>query len=219
MDKKRRLWQACAACAICLSLCGACSDDGNETEEPYPSLITEFVDIYTDESGNGYLLMTDNGDVYAINQPLQGLHPTTAYRIVGGYVMTDRTNGRYQVVELRTAENITLLNLVEDQPAAEDPIQATSVWRGGPYLNFHLTPKTQGGQHAWGYRINRVRATDTGHTYELSLHHSQNGDPCSYSTTVYASLIIDRIGELQQGDSIAFTIRTFDGDKTWRFAY
>lgn len=218
MDKTRHLWQAWVICTLCMCLCGACGDDEDEAEA-YPSLVTEFVDIYTDGEGNGYLLVTDKGNIYAINQPLQGLRPTTAYRIVGGYVLTDRTDGQYQVVELRTAENITLLKPVEDTSEGDAPVQVTSIWRGGHYLNFHLTPKTQGGQHTWGYRLDEIRDTETGHTYDLSLYHRQPGDPGSYSTTVYASLIIDDIGELQQGDSIAFTVLTFDGNKTWRFAY
>lgn len=205
-------------CSLCLFFCGACSEDEDETEA-YPALITEFVDIYTDENGNGYLLVTDKGTVYAINKPLENLRPNVAYRIIGGYVLTDRQSGPYQVVELRTAENITLLSLVEEPSGDDAPIQVTSIWKSGAYLNFNLSPKTQGGKHEWGYRIEGVRETQTGQTYDLSLYHRQPGDPYSYSTTVYASLIIDKIGELQQGDSITFTVLTFDGNRTWKFAY
>lgn len=205
-------------CCLCLLFGGACSNDEDETEA-YPALITEFVDIQTDDAGNGCLLITDKGTVYAINQPLKDLRPNVVYRIIGGYVLTGRTNGPYQIVELRTAENITLLNPVEDPSGDDAPVQVTSIWKSGAYLNFNLSPKTQGGQHEWGYRVDGIRETETGQTYDLSLYHRQPGDPYSYSTTVYASLIIGKIGELQQGDSIAFSVLTFDGHRTWRFAY
>ena len=89
---------------------------------------------------------------------------------------------------------------------------------GGDYLNLHLAPKTQGGRQEWGYRTDSTRSSYTGTIYHLSLYHRQPGDPYSYSTTVYASLPLLPLG-LQEGDSIAFTVLTFDGRKTWQFGF
>lgn len=204
---------------FCLLLFGACSDDHDETET-YPPLITEFADIYTDRNGDGRLLVTDKGNTYALHQPMKDLHPDAIYRIIGSYVLTDETNGQHPVVQLYKTESVMLLEQTEEPFGNDAPVKVTSIWRGGPsYINFNFSPKTQGGQHEWGYRLNGIRTTRTGQTYELSLYHRQSGDPYSYSTTVYASLYLKDIGELQQGDSITFTILTFDGDKTWRFAY
>ena len=51
----------------------------------------------------------------------------------------------------------------------------------------------------------------------LRLHHRQNADPLSYTQTVYASLPIDSLKAVPKGDSIAFHIKTFKGDRVWTF--
>ena len=94
------------------------------------------------------------------------------------------------------------------------------VWRGGGYLNLQLTPKTQGGTQLWGYRTDSVRTAASGQAfYHFSLYHRQPDDPYSYSATVYASLPLFQVDGLQPGDSLSFTALTFEGRKTWRFAY
>ena len=91
------------------------------------------------------------------------------------------------------------------------------VWHGGNYLNLQLTPKTQGGEQQWNYRVDSVSLSTGRQVHHLSLWHSQPDDPFSYSTTVYASLPLRQLEGLQPGDSLTFTVLTFDGPKTWQF--
>lgn len=79
-------WKACLFLIGCLC-CTACGDD-EEDGYVYPSLLTEFVEVYTDAKGNGTQFVTDDGKIYAINSPIQGLQPDAAYRLVCGYEVT-----------------------------------------------------------------------------------------------------------------------------------
>ena len=52
-------WTACLF-LIGYLCCTACGDD-EEDGYVYPSLLTEFVEVYTDAKGNGTQFVTDNG--------------------------------------------------------------------------------------------------------------------------------------------------------------
>ena len=53
----------------------------------YPDVLTEFIDLQTDESGTITRLITDNGKHYAVQprEGLNGLHADTIYRTVSIY--------------------------------------------------------------------------------------------------------------------------------------
>ncbi len=212
-----RGWWAWLVCSLC---CAACSDD--EYVYVYPSLLTEFVELYSDESGNGTHFTTDNGNTYAINTPLQGLQAHAVYRLVCGYELTEEYQEDYPVAKLYTLESVVVLQ-EEDTVAdadAGDPTGLTAIWRGGDYLNLQLAPKTQGGEQEWNYRTDSITTSASGcRTFHLSLCHRQLDDPYSYSTTVYASLPLYNVGTLQKGDSLTFAIQTFDSRRVWHFVY
>lgn len=203
-------WIRAASLLCCLSLAMACQD--TEDTEPYPALITEFVDIPTDSEGMGTTIVNDRGTSYPLSRPFTDLQPGSVYRMVCGYELSDR--------QTATVYRIEKVEVLKPQPASHcDPLKVTSIWRGGDYINLHLTPKTQGGSHIWAYCVEQVVANTTGQTFCLSLYHDQNNDPASYSATVYGSLYLPRLPDIAKGDSIHFRIRTFDGERTWRFAY
>ena len=186
----------------------------------YPSLITEFAELQADGTGTGVSFTTDGGEDYAINSPLGGLQPDAVYRVVCGYEPTGGLRDGLPVARLYTLENAVLLQPSEAPSAEDEPTGVTAVWRGGGYLNLQLTPKTQGGTQLWGYRTDSVRTAASGQAfYHFSLYHRQPDDPYSYSATVYASLPLFQVDGLQPGDSLSFTALTFEGRKTWRFAY
>ncbi len=201
-------------CCLCCGACGGGEGDGHA----YPSLLTGFVEIHTDAGGTGTRFVTDDGKTYAINSPIRGLQPDTAYRLVCGYEVTAGYRAGCPVAKVYTVEAVNLLKPEEGPPDNDDPLAVASIWDGGNYLNLHLSPKTQGGTQEWGYRTDSTRPSPTGTVYHLSLCHRQGGDPYSYSTTVYASLPLRPLG-LREGDSIAFAVLTFDGRKTWWFGF
>ena len=115
-----------------------------------------------------------------------------------------------------TLHNATGAYLLRDStllPHQPDSLKVVSVWQSGHFINMQLSPLTQGGVQYWGYRCDSVRSK----MYHLSLHHRQNGDPLSYTQTVYASLPIDSLKSIAPGDSFALHIATFQGDRVWKF--
>ena len=178
----------------------------NNEEETYPSIITEMADLYTDNEGICEKFTTDAGITYKILDGEKGLTPNAIYRILCGYVPSGESAVIYQsqgVYYLRDSTTV----------AKTDPTEVKSVWRAGHYINMYLNPLTQGGEQYWGFIIDNI---EDGHAW-VSLHHSQNADPQSYSQPTYASLPVNSIKDIQEGDIITLRINTFNGIQTWDF--
>ena len=185
----------------------SCKDDGDGTSDFYPNVVTEFVTIRTDASGTMIEFTTDDERTYTLSNPQEGYKKNTKYRAVCGFVPDGQTATLY---------NATAAYLLHDSTELAyepDPIKVTSAWQSGRYINMQLAPLTQGGTQYWGYRIDEV----SGNTTHISLHHRQNGDPLSYTETVYASLMVDDFETIPAGNFIALHIKTFDGERVWTF--
>ena len=185
----------------------ACCKGGDDTSDVYPNVVTEFAVIRTNDAGTMVEFTTDDGRTYAISNPQEGFKKNFRYRAVCGYVPDA------QKAFLHHATEAYLLHDSTELAISPDPIKVTSVWQSGRYINMHLSPLTQGGRQYWGYRIDNV----SGKTTHISLHHRQNGDPLSYTTTVYASLHVDSLTTIPAGDSLALHIKTFNGEQVWAF--
>ena len=192
---------------LLIACLASCKNDGDDSSDFYPNVITEFATIRTDASGTMIEFTTDNERTYTINNPQSGYDKNAKYRAVCGFVPDGRTAMLYNAIGAYMLCDSTALAY---EP---DPIKVTSVWQSGRYINMQLAPLTQGGIQYWGYRVDEVK----GRTTHLSLHHRQNNDPLSYTETVYASLKVDDFETIPAGDSIALHIKTFNGDRVWAF--
>ena len=190
--------------AVCLIF--SCKG-GDDTSDVYPNVVTEFAVIRTNDAGTMVEFTTDDGRTYAISNPQEGYKKNFRYRAVCGYVPDMQKAYLYHATEAYLLRDSTELAI---EP---DAIKVTSVWQSGRYINMHLSPLTQGGRQYWGYRIGEVR----GRTTHITLHHRQNGDPLSYTATVYASLPVDSLKAIPAGDSLALHIKTFNGEQVWAF--
>lgn len=179
-----------------LGLFWSCGED----EESYPSILTELADVRSNGEGMLCQFTTDSEKTYPLANPQNGYKANSIYRCVCGYVVEGNLARLYQLSGVYVLRDSTSC-------ACQDPVSVTSVWRAGHYVNMQLSPKTQGGEHYWGFSTDSLR----GRKVYLSLHHRQNGDPLSYSETVYASIPVDSLS----CDTISLTIRTFDGIKTF----
>lgn len=190
-----------------LLLCLFSCKGGDDTSDFYPNIITEFAMIRTDDAGTMVELTTDDERTYTITNPRSGYDKSVNYRAVCGFVPDGQTCMLYQ------ATGAYLLRDSTELAYDPDAVSVVSVWQSGKYINMQLSPLTQGGKQYWGYRYESV----SGRTTHFSLHHRQNADPLSYTQTVYASLPIDKLEMVPAGDSIAFHIKTFKGDRVWEF--
>ncbi|MBR6140507.1 MAG: NigD-like N-terminal domain-containing protein [Bacteroidaceae bacterium] len=191
---------------LIVCLVSSCKKD-DEASGFYPNVVTEFAIIQTDNAGTMTQLTTDDNRTYTISNPQKGYKKNVKYRAVCGYIPDGQTAYLYNATEAHVLRDSTELAY---EP---DPIKVTSVWQSGRYINMHLSPLTQGGRQYWGYRCDGV----SGNTTHITLHHRQNGDPLSYTTTVYASIPIDDFETVPAVDIITLHIKTFDGEQVWTF--
>lgn len=205
--------------AMLLSLVALLPLACSENQEPYPDLLTEFADIRTNAYGIMTEMTTDDGTRYGItNTNIRPHRPDTTYRVVVGYVPSKTSPVTAHIYSLEggqiLSDSATVLR--------HDPTDIESMWKHGKYINMHLTAKTQGGRHYWGYAVDSVQqAGERGRTnshHFLSLHHNQGADPISYSQTYYCSILTSAIPEYQGGDTITVTVHTFQGEKAWKFS-
>lgn len=204
-------------CGLSVGLCLSCSQTDEQTS--YPSLITDFAEVYTDNSGNLYRMQPDRQPAYYIDSPIAGYLPNTEYRGVCTYTFSESDS---TTVHLYGVERVLLLqDSTRSAYPGTDPLQVVSLWDGGSFINLHLSVKTQNGTHYLGYRLDSIRiAPDRQRTVYMTLYHNQNNDPLSYSQKVYASLSKSSLNAIiQAGDSICMYIHTFEGLKHWNFIY
>ena len=174
--------------------------------DTYPSIITEMADLYTDGQGVMEKFTTDAGVTYKIVNGKGGLKANVLYRILCGYVPSGENATVYQVQSAYYLRDSTKI-------AKTDPTGVKSAWRAGKYINMYLSPLTQGGTQYWGFITDSIK---DGHAW-VSLYHNQNADPLSYTQPTYASLPVDSIKGIREGDNITLCINTFNGLQTWNF--
>ena len=203
-----RLLTSLLAVALLLVACG-------KENESYPSLVTEMVCLYTDRDGTMTQMVTDDGTQYDISgQQLTGYHASALYRGVCGFVPDG--SGK---AEIFTLMPVTALHEVKDASEIKrDPTDVISIWRRGPFLNFHLSPMTRGGEQSWAFFKDSVRANSLGgSTYYISLIHNQGDDVAAYHENLYASTFVDSIAlNRTAADSISVAVVTFDGLRHYR---
>ena len=186
-------------------LLSACGDDDGDS--PFPSMWNEIVCLTTDSQGRIRQLVTDAGNSYEVTNSLYGSKANAQYRMMCGYTLSGQQATLYQTIAV---------HVLQDSSAcvAHDPLNAIAAWKSGSFINLHLAPLTQGGNHTWGFATDSI--STNGHHY-LSLHHRQGNDPLSYTQETYASIPLTEIQELAEGDSVSLSIYTFKGIKTWNF--
>jgi hypothetical protein len=193
---------------LLLTAClASCKDDGDDSSDFYPNVVTEFAMIRTDDAGTMIELTTDDDRTYTLSNPQSGYDKSVKYRAVCGFVPDGQTATLYH------ATGAYLLRDSTERAYEPDALGVVSVWCSGRYINMQFSPLTQGGTQYWGYRLDSIRGRMT----HLSLHHRQNGDPLSYTQTVYASLPIDSLKTVRKGDSISLHFKTFNGKRVWKF--
>lgn len=186
-----------------------------EDSEPYPSIITEMVMSSSDGQSIFSSFTTDDGLTYQMTNPLKGPTPNVRWRFICGYVKQDNQQARvYTFIKVPLLSDFSK----QDNPRY-DPTGLASIWKGGGYINLHLLPKTHGGKQAWGFLRDSAHVNGAGGTnYYLSLSHYQLDDAKAYTEDLFVSLDLDSVAASRTAsDSLIFTLRTFEGKRSWTF--
>lgn len=219
-DKRNLIWKLSVSIGLTLSLF-ACGDDDDYT---YPSLISEFADVQTDDSGTFTYIHTDNGESLPIvnshELAAEGITPDTLYRVLSRYELVDKGAKLYAIQAIPAPLPLPPTDFPDGVKA--DPLEMQSLWRGGNYLNMILLVKAQKGKHTFCFiEDSLVVSPSDGHTIlYLRLYHDAGDDIQAYTQKAYLSVPLSQYADrLTVGDSISLRIPTAQGWQEWKRGY
>ena len=190
---------------LILSACG-------EEEYIYPDLITEMTCLKTDSEGIGTEIITDNGQVWHLqegNRP-DSLTADSTYRVVS----------RFAPITDSDAKVYSLWKVISPLPKPEreyqsthtDPVSLQSIWRSGDYLNMVLQVLVKDQEHDLSFIESALRTNETNkeQTLILTLYHDRKGDIEGFYQKFYLSVPLWHYkGILNKGDQIVFQLNTY----------
>lgn len=199
----------------------SCSDD--EDDYVYPSVLSEFADVYSGSDRRLVCLQTDNGQRWEILNAstisTDGVVADTVYRSLVRYERKE-TGVEVYAIQMIAAPKP---NVPTDFPDGikNDPVEMQSLWRGGDYLNMILLVKAQNGRHIFRFVDDGFTSSSGGpKTLHFRLYHDAGGDVQAYTQKVYLSLpLASYKSHLSQGDTLSFSILTTAGWQRWKRCY
>lgn len=198
-----------------LALLCSCEEVGDDYR--YPSVITDYTCMLTDESGKPDLLRLDNGRSYLISLTNEGAEeitykPDTTYRIICAYELG--VDSIAYIHSMAQTMSHVPTPLRKGETLYRDPAYLQSCWLSGGYLNMVIELKALNGKHGIGF-VDTTPKTMNGK--EFTFYHRVISDVESYRQKLYGSIPLAPFGnELQQGDTLRFVINTYDEGVTQR---
>ena len=175
----------------------------NKEDYHYPDVITDLVELETDSSSNIHLIRTDDGVLYSPDKTIafKDSTPDSLYNVHS--VISPFPKGPDFFKEgIKT-----------------DPVKITSIWKSGGYINLHLGVLTKGRAHKYHFlNLGKSRNSMGKATQRIQLFHSQEEDPEAYTREIFLSCPLNKL-DLQSGDSIIFSINTYEGIKVYTFMH
>ena len=198
-----------------LALLCSCEDAGDDYR--YPSVITDYTCLLTDESGQPDLLRLDNGRSYPIAFADEAYDAATykadtTYRIISVYEL--RADSVAYVYSMAQTLSHIPTPLRSGETLHQDPAYLQSSWLSGGYLNMVIELKALNGQHSIGF-IDTTPESMQGK--EFTFYHRVISDVESYRQKLHGSIPLAPFSNtLQQGDTLRFVINTYDEGVTLR---
>lgn len=190
-----------------------------EEDYYYPSVKLEFVTVEAGADGQMLRLIPDKGEALDVLEDLthSTITPNTCKRVLSNYevVSPDEATALAKIYSLQA---VTVCEpKKENDPAFQDglktdPVEVTSIWVGGEYLNMILTIKVKGGaQHKLGMVEERIDEGGADKVITLSLFHQANGDEGYYHRRAFVSVPLTQYGSAKP-IRIKFKYHTYDED-------
>lgn len=204
--------------AIFLLVLTAC----NEEDYHYPDVVTNLVELETDGSSNIHLIRTDDGAIYFPDKIIafKDATPDSLYRVNCTYQPLDESGGKATLYNVKG-----VLSPFPKEPSyfkdgiKTDPLKITSIWNSGGYINLHLGVMTKGGKHKYHFlNLGKSKNSMGKSTQLIQLFHSQEKDPEAYTQEIFLSCPLRKL-DLHSGDSIIFSINTYEGVKVYKFLH
>ncbi len=217
MTPTKKWYQLPARLAFTLTLAAiaSCSDD-EKTAAPY---VEELACLVTNANGRAVSFVSDNGNSYTLSNKVNGLRPDSTYRILALFTR-DETNRTVWLTDY-AALLAPKAAAYKSKAAIYNPLDVTSAWKGGGYINLRLAIKgTNGGTHYFGFNAVDTTASASGvKTVHVKLIHSQNNDPLYYTRESYICLPLAPFAPAFTAgtDSLSLSVETFSGEKVYRF--
>ena len=174
----------------------ACSDD----DYVYPNVLTEMIDLVTDNTGTATYLKSDEGVTWSIQ-------PSSLEAIL--------YNTQIAISPIPKAKDTF-------KEIHTDPVAIQSIWRSGDYLNLIALAMVKDRTHEFHFIDNGITHNEDGtKTLNLTLYHDRHDDVEGFNRKVYLSVPLRTYADvLQKGDKIIFTLNTYKEGMTSRsFTY
>lgn len=201
---------------FCLICCAACGDD----DYCYPSVVQEYLTVFTASDGRLHTVVTDGGQTLPVADDRTGTHvkPDTAYRIVSNYELIP-ASGDEEAVRLYAVLN-AIAPVPEPPDSFEDGVETEeadvlSWWLGYGYLNVVVTVRQQG-KHLFHFVEDEV-TTDAGGSrrVRLTLYHAVESEVQDYTKRGYLSVPLQQyFTEGVRSLDVTLCVHTASGVKT-----
>ena len=192
-----------------------CSCEDAEDDYRYPSVVTDYTCMITDEDGKPERLRLDDGGEYSIvlTDNYRETHtfpssyrPDTLYRVISIYELG--ADDKAHIYSFSSMLSVVPTPLRHGETLKQDSVYLQSTWISGGYLNMVIELKALDGQHSVGF-VDTTPKDMRGK--EFTLYHDANDDVESYRQKLYASIPLAPFSsDLQQGNTLRFVVNTYE---------
>lgn len=196
---------------IVISTMVGCSDDDSAY---IPSYRTDILCALTNKDSIVTDILLDNGKKYSVvSQKINGKVANGKLRCHTRFsINEDSTNVR--IYEIKRISCYAPLPADSFKIHPQEPINVTSIWQSGGYINLCLAPLVTGmNSFKYDFSIDSVK----GKTIHTSMLFKHEGAIEAYKFTFYHSIPLEKKYYTTDFDSIYLYINTYKGMKVWKF--
>ena len=182
-----------------LCLCGCSKDE----DDSMPAYKIDLAEIDTDHDGLVTVVRFDNGVTYTVGQKITAETADTTYRCMCTYFVD--ANQKLSVYGLTHVFSPNPRPRAEFKTFAYDPVNLTSSWKSGGYLNLRIgLLTTDEGSHSFGFCEDSVVNRKV---YITLMHGRPEEDAESYTKDLFLSIPLKQY----DCDSVFVRVPTYEG--------
>lgn len=192
----------------------------NKDEASVPSYRTDILCIITNKDTMATHLLLDNGKKYNIvSQKIKATESNANIRCYASFSINEDSS-EVKIYDIKRISCYAPLPADSFKIHPHDPLNVTSVWKSGGYLNMCLAPKAVGmSAFKYDFSIDSITtsASSSAKIMHTSLLFQFTGAINSYTTKFYHSMPLQQSLYPEPFDSVYFYVNTYDGIKVWKY--